>query len=228
MHDPAASNWYADIATWQDLGNFDVGNCVVAAAMHQIMQGSAYAHPEHGVTGTTQEAIASYSAIGGYISGQPLTDQGLYVLGQGGLIEYWQRQGLMCGGLVNKPAAFIRLAVHDTTPWKQAIHYFGGVMVGLQLPKNVVATAETPFIWDDPSGPVVGGHEVYLCGYQTVADETLFDLISWGERYRATETFLLGILDEAVCVYDKVSLDARGVDPAGIDDAALMALMARF
>ena len=51
---------------------------------------------------------------------------------------------------------------------------------------------------------------------ETVGDEVLYDIVSWGARYRLSEGFLLGCMDEIVCVYDRESFVARGVSPAGI------------
>jgi hypothetical protein len=222
---PDSSNWYADVPEWGELGNLDVGDCVVAAAMHCIMQGSAYANPGKGLIGSTSEAIASYSAIGGYVRGNLATDQGLFVAGPGGLLEYWAKNGLPVGGVVSKPSGIMQLQLGATMRWKQAISTFGGVMFGMQLPQNVVASADTPFVWNNPNGPSAGGHEVYAVGYQKVANIVLYDLISWGQRYRATEEFLEAVVDEAFCVYDPISLDARGKNAAGIDEVALLGMM---
>lgn len=225
---PPNANWYADVPLWGMLGNDDVGDCVIAAAMHQIMQLDAYRNPGDGLIPTTQEAVTAYSAVTGYVPGDANTDQGTYVLGQGGLIEYWSKTGLLCGGELNKPAAFCQITHKDPKQWQQAISTFGSLMIGMQLPQAIVAADDTPFVWDEYSGPVAGGHEVLLVGYETVAGTVVYDLVSWGTMYRAAEEFLLNVVDETVCVYDRVSLDARGVDPAGIDDQTLLAYMTRL
>lgn len=225
---PNIANWFADTPTWGDLGNSDVGDCVVAAAMHQIMQATSYVNPGHGLIGTAAEAIESYSAIGGYVPGNPMTDQGLTVLGVGGMVEYWAKNGLRCGGVLNRPQSVMQIEHPDSTHWKQAISIFGNLMLGVRLPENVVATPESPFVWDDPTGPVAGLHEIILVGYEVVAGRTTYDLVSWGALYRATEEFLLAAFDEAVVVYNRASLDARGIDPAGIDEATLLGMMARL
>ena len=73
---------------------------------------------------------------------------------------------------------------------------------------------------------IAGGHEVLLVGYQPSPDGNLYDLISWGAHYRATERFLFSRLDEAVAVVNSAFLDAEGHDPVGLHLPELLADMA--
>lgn len=222
---PAEANWYADVADWQMLGNDSVGDCVAAAAMHAIYQQKSYLTPGgKAAVPTDAEAITNYSAIGGYTPDNPASDQGLSVMGQGGLLSYWARHGLLCGGTTHKLHSAVQL---DIAPreWKQAIATFGSALLGIHLPKAIAESIDLPFVWSDPSGPYVGGHEVLAVGYQTVGGETLYDTITWGQRVRCTEAFLLGVVDEAVAVFTTDGLNARGINPAGMDQAMLTKAM---
>jgi hypothetical protein len=78
-----------------------------------------------------------------------------------------------------------------------------------------------PYLWHDFSGPVAGGHEIWINGYETLNMGRVYDLISWGGRYRATEDFLLHCMDEAVVVVDEVEINARGVTASGLSMAQL-------
>lgn len=221
---PAESNWYAGVPEWGMLANDRAGCCVDAAILHMIWQQRCYTGAPNPPP-TDEEALAFYSANTGYDPSDPLTDQGSYVLGPNGALQYWLTHGVTCGGVPNHPAAFMQ--VHVTVPmqWRRAIHYFGSAMIGLRLPESIAAGPEVPFVWRDPSGPVAGGHEVLAVGYQTVGTDVLYDIVSWGARYRVTEAFLLGCMDEIVCVYDRESFLARGISPAGISEINLLSQM---
>jgi hypothetical protein len=100
--------------------------------------------------------------------------------------------------------------------------------LGIRLPMAIAEAEVLPFVWEQASGPVAGGHEILLVGYQEVAGEMLYDLVSWGALYRATGDFLQAVTDEAVCVYDRAGLNARGVNASGLDENALLAYMSRL
>ena len=222
---PPAANWYADVPDWGMLANDSVSCCFEAAVLHMILQMTSYVSPGHAPQPTDAEAIAFYSGATGYVPGDPATDQGTYLMGHGGGMEYWATTGVTCGGVLNRPTAILQLLAKDPVHWQQAIATFGSLMIGIQLPESVVSADEVPFVWDNPLGPFAGGHAVLLVGYQPTALGTLWDLVSWGTLYRTTTPFLMATLDEAVCVYDKALINALGIDPAGVDEATLVAAM---
>ena len=219
---PKTVNWYADSPAdgWGILGNDAWGDCVEAAAFHCIEQLSNYAGSP--VVGTEQETLALYSAITGFDPNDPNTDQGTYVLGHGGLIEYWAKHGITIGGANNKVSGFLQITHKDPKRWQQGIWIFGGLLLGFMVPESLMAADTVPDVWEQFSGPMAGGHEIWINGYETVAGRTTYDLISWGQRYRATEEFLLNLMDEAVVVVDPAEMNARGVNAAGLSMAQLL------
>lgn len=222
---PTNSNWFADVGSWQMLANDQVGDCVCAAILHLILQQESYTlAPTKPVLPTDAEAIALYSAVTGYVPGNPATDQGTYMLGAGGAMSYWSTHGVTCGGTLNKPLAFLQ--VGNATEYKQAISLFSNLLIGIRLPQAIVAADEVPEVWCDFSGPIAGGHEIILVGYETLPSGVYYDLVSWGQLYRCTEEFLLGTVDEAVTVLNPAFMNAQGLNPAGINLAALQADMA--
>lgn len=220
---PSWVNWYAAIGEWGMLGNDVVGDCVEAMAGHATLQFTTYSGSPR--EPTAAEAIALYSEITGYIPGNPGTDNGTVVLGAGGLMERWAKAGIVYGGVRSEAKAYcrVRLSLADL---QQAIHYFGGVGLGINVPESIVAGDTVPFMWADPSGPMAGGHEVWVNGYEEIAGDLVFDLVSWGVRCRMTSAFLLGTAEEAVAIYDPDSLDARGMNAEDFDPAELLAAMA--
>jgi hypothetical protein len=225
---PAMVNNYAGVGEWGMLANDTIGDCVEACTGHAVLQFTTYADAP--TTPTDEDAIALYSAVTGYVPGDDATDQGTVIFGQGGLVEYWAKHGVSFGGISSKAAAFaqIKLANGGIERIQQSIYLFGGVMLGLDLPENVVARDTVPYVWDNPSGPIAGGHCVWLCGYETIAGTLRFDLISWGARYRMTEAFLTGTFQEAVVVFDKDSLNAAGKNPIDLGGPKLRAAMAEL
>jgi len=222
---PPSSNWYADVPVWGMLGNDEVGDCVDAAVLHMILQMTSYVSPASAPLPTTEEAIALYSANTGYDPAIPGTDQGSYVLGPSGLMQYWLTHGVTCGGVLNKPTAFLQITHPNPVEWQQAVALFGSVMIGMQLPARIVDGDTVPDVWADPTGPIAGGHEILLVGYEQTPIGVIYDLVSWGEHYLATEDFLKNTMDEAVCVIDPAFFSVTGQDPAGVDMATLAADM---
>lgn len=214
---PTSTNWFAAVGSWPMLANDKVGDCVEAAVLHCIQQFSTYAGTP--LTPTEQECLSFYSAATGYNPADPNTDQGSYVLGPDGVMNYWQVKGVTCGGKATYVDKYVQIKKKDTTEWKQAIWLFGGVLVGFLLPEAVFNDG---YVWHTTSGPVAGGHEVWIDGYETIGNQTLYDLVSWGQRYRATEEFMVACLDECVAVVDDTELTARGVNAAGLDMAQLV------
>lgn len=222
---PPYANWYAAIGTWGALGNMDAGCCVEAAIGHATLLNTTYA--DDAAVPTDAETLALYSAITGYNPADPGSDGGTVILGPGGAMEHWAKTGVTFGGTTSTAAAYAKVPLGSDALWiRQAIHVFGSVLLGINLPASVVAGESIPFIWDWAGGPMAGGHCVLLCGYETIADETLFDAITWGQRVRLTLPFLRGTFEEAVAVYDPDSLNGRGLTGADFDATEMLAAMA--
>lgn len=224
-HPPPNSNWYAAVQNWGMLLNDQYGDCVIAAAYHAILEMTTYAG--NPIIPTDAEAEAAYSGATGFDPKDPSTDQGTVVMGHGGFMEYWTNTGLMIGGSkVNKLDAYFQITRMNAVEWMKAVHYFGGFMFGFNVPESIMAADQPPFVWNDPSGPFVGGHEVWVCGYETVGSGmVLFDLVSWGARYRMTVDFMEKVGAEIVVPYDSLSLNAQGLNGAGLTKDQLTADM---
>ncbi len=224
---PPSANWYADMGEWRMLLNNQLGCCVPAAILHSIYQMSAYAGVA--LIPTDDDVLRAY-AVAGYDPNNPATDQGSYVLGETGLVPYWFQNGFTCGGVLNKVRTFMRITRPDPIEWRQAIWLFGGILVGLKITEKIAE--ETPFMWEDATGPIAGLHEVWIPGYLPASgvldDRTgpaVYDIVSWGAMYRATEQFLLDTVDEVVAVVNPVEMNARGLNAADYDLAQLESAM---
>jgi hypothetical protein len=223
---PASVNWYAGIGSWGMLGNDTAGDCVEAMAGHATLQFTTYADRPRIPTAT--EAIQLYSDITGYVPGDDASDQGTAVMGPGGLMEHWASKGVVFGGARSYARGCVQLHLDGSGYLQQAAHYFGGIALGINLPADIVSGDSIPYLWSDPSGPIAGGHEVWVDGYLTENRMLYWDFVTWGRRCRMTDTFLHAVAQEAVAVYDPDSLNARGLNGDDFDAAELLAAMAEL
>lgn len=226
INPPPAANWYAAVGSWGMLGNDTLGDCVEAAVYHALLQFSTYA--QRPMVPVTDDVIKLYETQG-YVPGDPNTDNGSLVLGPTGVLPYWHQTGIQCDGKLNKLQSFMQITQSNPLEWKQAIYTFGGMMTGMNLPEYIVGQANVPDVWDlQGIGPVAmaGGHEVWTNGYLTVAGEGLYDFVSWNQRFRMTERFMLKYLDEVAVLYNRAMLNAKGVDAQGLGEPVMLALMA--
>lgn len=223
---PTQADWHTLITNWPMLANDQYGCCVEAAVLHCIQQFSGYA--TNLKIPTEAEAVSFYELATGFNPFDPTTDQGSYVLGPGGVMEYWLKTGVMCAGNMNNVQAFLQITHKSPDEWTKGIYYFGGMLTGLQLPEAIMAGTEPPDIWQDFSGDVAGGHEVWVNGYESLPSGRVYDLVSWGRMYQATEEFLLHCVDEACVVIDPIEISARGVNAAGIDMSQLITNLGLF
>jgi len=207
------------------LANDRAGCCVQAMILHSIMQQDAYLHSGAGLIATDEEALALYSAMTGYSPDDSNTDNGTFVMGPKGAMQYWHDHGVMAGGRLNKLTACATIDPRNMLHLRQSVDVFGGVGIGIDFPVQLLSHPVVPFVWDDISGPREG-HEVLVVGYETIGSLVMYDVVSWGEIFRIPEGALLMILEEAVGIYDRASLDARGVNAAGMSEAVLLADMA--
>lgn len=221
---PAKSDWYSKVTNWGMLGNDTWGDCVEAAVLHWIMQMSAWVDPTP-LVATTNEAEKFYEFTG-FDPLRQETDQGTYVLGNDGAMQWWMNRGVTCGGELNKATGFLQMKRKVPSEWQQGIYNFGGMLTGIQLPANILGGDRVPEVWSQVNPEIDGGHEILINGYEdSPSMGKLYNLISWGEMYLATEAFLMQVVDETVVVIDPIEVDARGVNVQGLNMDQLAANM---
>jgi hypothetical protein len=213
---PQNVNKYAAVASWGMLLNDQYSCCVEAAILHLAYQSACYLTPGLAAPPTDAECAAFYSAATGWNPAFPASDQGTYVLGAGGAAVYWATKGVVCGGRLDRPAGILQITKPAPQEWRQGLAAFGNLLIGIRLPNAIADADAVPFVWDNPAPPYAGLHEILCVGYETVANEVLYDCITWGMRVRITETCLLGLIDEVVTIVDDPS-------PALLIDMAALA-----
>lgn len=143
------------------MGNDQLGDCVIAGGYHivGVETGNASGSPFHA---TLAQVIKDYSAIGGYVPGDPNTDNGCELPTA---LAYWQKHGF-CNG--TKLLGSIAVDATNTHEVMLACFLFENLYFGMALPDHWVNPfpAGNGFTWDvagaaDPNN----GHCVMGMGY---------------------------------------------------------------
>jgi hypothetical protein len=210
---PKISDWSAKAAAWPMYQNDQIGDCAIAMVGHARHCWSDNDTDQAANIPTEQQVIDGYSRVGGYRPGNPTTDRGCVMLD---VLETWRLEEL-CGGNIR---AYAKIHKSDLETALMGCHYFGGLLMGVQLPLGVQGKDE----WLAPPREVQfgewspggwGGHAVFGCGYDTERQRLKF--VSWGKVMEMSFNFLTSYADE---IYVAVSADFFGPDftaPSGVD-----------
>jgi len=161
------------------MGNDALGDCVIAASCHAVgvWTGNATGTP---LIATQTEWTADYSAIGGYVPGNPATDQGCDI---GTALDYYASHGFFDG---SKLLGHLAVNSQDANEVRCAVFYFEDTWVGIDLPAAWIAPfpSSNGFVWDVAGPPVpANGHCVQAVGYTTqgliVCSWGLIGTITW-------------------------------------------------
>jgi hypothetical protein len=152
--------------------NDKLGDCVIAGIGHVVGvltggRGKCFIY-------TNQQIIALYSAIGGYIPGDPSTDRGCDEVTA---LNYWENNGAPVGK--NKIAGWLAVNASDPTEWQTALWLFENLYFGMELPDAWInpMPGASGFIWYTAGAPDPNsGHCVVGVGY--TAKGVTID--SWG------------------------------------------------
>ncbi len=229
---PAACDYTkrASGALKQVYDNDTLGDCVIAGMAHVVgvLTGNAGTKP---FIYTSTQIIGLYSAIGGYVPGDPSTDRGC---DEQTALNYWENNGAMPphaknpGGNKHRIAGW--LAVDGTNPseYRAALWLFENLYFGIELPDKWISPgpSSSGFVWDVAGPPdPENGHCVAGVGYNSKG--VVFD--TWGMTGLMTDKAIAKYATQAAHgeLYTVVSQD--GIDkasqkaPAGFDWSQLIA-----
>jgi len=182
---PARRDWIASMTNIGPMKNDVLGCCTVAAAAHMIQAWTASNGAQ--VIIPDDEIVKIYSAVGGYVPGDPSTDNGAYMLD---VLKYWRDVGFVdAAGKVHKILGWVALNPKNRKQMAIAGDLFGGVYVGLDLPLS----AQRQEVWATPEGGPVGdglprswgGHAECDLNYGPVGRAC----ITWGDLKTKTHDF---------------------------------------
>lgn len=227
---PPKASYVQMVKNWPMMLNDMLGDCVIAAAGHIIQQVTTYGG--NPVVPSDSAILRGYMDVGGYIPGDPSTDNGCIMLDG---LNYWRQKGIAG----HKIVAYVALEPGNMRQLKQAISIFGNVYMGIQLP---VTAQEQPECWSVvPDGGQWalpgswGGHCVPGMMYDpaqpnsaNMAQDSTIGFISWGQLMWMTTSMYKTYVDEAYAVLDADFLGTDGKTPAGLDLNQLLADLAEI
>ena len=201
--------------------NDTLGDCTCTAMGHEVQV--ATANHGHEVTVPDSAVLTAYEAVGGYVPGQPNTDQAANMLD---VLKYWRATGV--GG--HKIAGFAQVNPLDWLEVRQGIAIFGGLYVGLALPTSaenqttwsLAGAGPRPFAADFQPGSW-GGHCVFVPAYTA---EGFLRCVTWGATKMLTRAWFRVICDEAYVVISDDWANGTTTAPNGLNMQQLLADLA--
>lgn len=206
---PAVVDWLSRVTEWPMYGNDRVGDCVLAMIGHLIQLYTTYGQGST-VTVSEQDIIHAYSAITGYVPGDPTTDNGTVIQDA---LAYWLHTGIAG----HKILAYAQVDHTNATEVDAAINLFGAVALGASIPNSAMAQfgAGQPWTVVSPDGGIDGGHAIPAGYYSTAGRET--KVVTWARIQDVADAWWARYVTEAWIVVAPEWLDASGHSPEGID-----------
>lgn len=202
------------------LANDSLGDCVPAEVYHSIMHAHAgVGKPVPNPDQLTPLVVDTYSAVGGYVSGDESTDNGTDPVA---MYAYWRKHGVPWldptgKTVLHKIVGSVQILPHDGVNLKRGIYEFDGAGLSLAMP----IAWQTANIWDaggdaqrdpkwQPGG--WGGHQVLGVSF----DGAHIAVITWGGVKLMTWTGWGTYGQLAQVGVTKDELSAGGVSETGL------------
>jgi hypothetical protein len=198
---------------WQMFGNDTIGDCTCAAIAHMLMLVTV--HTGAMVTPTLDDVIKAYTAVSGYDPATGLNDNGAAITD---VLDYWRGTGIAG----HKILGWAQVDHTNVEQIKQAIWLFGGIDIGVQLPKSAMVQNAASQSWEVvvDDGGIDGGHSIPNFGYGSQGT----NCITWGARQGMSWAWFEKYCDEAYAIITQDWFDQTTKNtPSGIDLATLEA-----
>lgn len=150
--------------------NDEYGDCVIAGKGHWLGVVSSNDSDSPGIVMCTdQEILSQYHSIcGPGDNGCNITD----------VLDVMRSAGFIASGQRHKIDGYVSVDWTNQQVVKAALVLFGGLVLGINLPKAWTSNA----VWDVTNTQIVGGHDVTAIDY----DDSGVYISSWGRIYRIT------------------------------------------
>jgi hypothetical protein len=198
---------------WQMFDNDSIGDCTCACAAHMVMNWTSNTGTL--VTPKVADVVKLYSEAGGYVPGDPSTDNGAAITD---VLEIWQKTGLGS----DKIDGWAQIDFANIETVRQAIYLFGAVNVGVNLPNVAETQFENGQPWEleADDGGIAGGHCVPVFGYNEAIGGTA---VTWGRTQPFSWAWWVKYVEEAYVTISMDWLKASTVAPNHLDLAQLEA-----
>jgi hypothetical protein len=157
-------------------GNDSLGDCVIAGMGH--VQGVLTGNAGDLHLYSLDKVISEYSAIGGYVPGDPSTDRGCDEITA---LNYWQHNGFVPPW--NRIAGWLAVNGADPVECRTALWLFENLYFGVELPDSWVnpMPQTSGFTWDvaGPADPQ-NGHCVCGIDYFDSGPRQGIQIATWG------------------------------------------------
>lgn len=214
---PSFDDWTGGIK-YEWFKNNELGCCTITGIAHIIQQRCALIGEKCKIT--DDDIVRAYARVTGY-DGTPATDNGGQMCNA---LKYAQKYGIG----PYKIGPYIRVNVHDLKELRAALHGFGSVYIGGDLPRRF---AEQGTNWHIPKQTdardrprSAGGHAWMLTGY----DQLRWWSMPWIEAVEFPIDWGLTYLDEGYVFLDDLWATKTRVAPNGFDYDRLMHDMQRL
>jgi hypothetical protein len=191
--------------------NDSLGDCVAATIGHQQLCWTA--NTSSPVIVPDSAILAQYERVGGYVPGQPGTDQGEVM---SWAFADWKQNAVGANTL----AGYGAIDPSQIMNIQNAIQALGGVAIGVNLPQSALQQWRAGQPWTMAWGAQnVGGHAVPVIGY----DDLYLYCVTWGGIQAIAYSWFSAYTEEAWGLVDTEWLKASGRSPSGLDLAGLLA-----
>jgi hypothetical protein len=213
---PASVDFCSEVTSWPMSLNDTLRDCTIAAANHTQMAWNQFAHGSN-TPWTDDQVLAAYEAIGGYVPGDPSTDNGCVMQD---VLQYWKTEGIAGDKILAYGA--IR---NWTGPARiQCLYTFGSIYTGINCPQSAETEYDDnqPWIYV-PDSPDEGGHCIDL---QAEIDSPPgappgMRVVSWGRAIPTSAGFYMNYTEEAWVIVTQDFIEVDGKNPDGIDLQAM-------
>lgn len=143
-----------------DFMNDEIGDCVIAAGYHAV--GVVTGNAGNLFHASAKQILTDYTAIGGYMPGQPGTDNGC---DEQTALNYWTKRGFANG---TKLLGWLSVDATNREEVMTAMYLFENLMFGVELPDKWISPfpEKSGFVWGDVGNPdPSNGHAFVGTGY---------------------------------------------------------------
>jgi|SRR5581483_9411553 len=168
---PATVDYSAKaVSLTQVFMNDTLGDCVIAGGYHVV--GTETGNAGDGFVATNDQIVSDYSAIAGYVKGDPSTDNGTDLPTA---MDWWIKNQFADG---TKLIAYLAVDASNKTEVMQAMYLFENLYIGMALPDAWINPfpSANGFVWDDGTPDPNNGHCVMGVGYNAQGVQ----IDSWG------------------------------------------------
>lgn len=195
------------------------GCCTCASNGHRIVA-QEFATRQREVAVTDGDVLDVYAAVTGFDYSRPETDNGAYMLD---VANYMRRVGMgrEKDGTAHTVEAFVKVDHSNHAEVKAACNIFGGVWLGVWLPRSAQAQTGPTLQWDAPSDAAKlvgeyepgswGGHAIEVTAY----NERAAMAYTWGREQYMTWDFWRACVDECYAEISEDWFRKGGTTPRG-------------